>query len=280
MNFGKFDMILLMTMSLAIIVMSFLFPALGLVDDDAAGADDVPRFNSTAQPFDVAGDFPESPGGASTGEVVWEEDDPGDPDNYVYLRGDSDDGARLNIVNIGNATNPDVKLNFFELESGSVIGQDQETVTQEGEVFRIDNRSWGVETEVVEWENENQSDFTVTVDYELYEQPEDSDWMSRVPVVGGIFSIGEAVAQVLGYIAGVIFWTLGTLFEVSLTVVLLLFDVISFAVSLMHWLVSTYLGLVGGAQGFASVLVMVPGVLLFVEFMKLIMLGIKLLPTT
>jgi hypothetical protein len=124
---------------------------------------------------------------------------------------------------------------------------------------------------------------SVEVDWEITDSPSSGGiggFLSSLPVIGGLFGAGEQLVAVLAHFGLIIRWFFTFLFELSLNLLSMLFDVVSFGFGTLVWLGTTYTDVVSGAGGWASVILLVPGILFSVVFAKLVMVAISLLPTT
>lgn len=283
MDFGMSDIVLLTTMSLAVVVMSLTFPALGMTDDgDMTNESDIPEFNISSDEWNIAGDFPDSPGTPTSGEVVYDEQVGSGVEgrSLIWLQRGAP-GQSLEMQNLSNQLT--IRVNSWDGDPPQIVGRDEYDITSENQTILHQNASmgWTIEMEVTELENAQQSNMTATVEYEVLDSPDEGGGgLSAIPIIGSLFSAGEQLASGLIWIGQVIWWLVAFLVEIALTIVLILVDIMVFAASLMQWLVTTYFDVVSAAGSFAGPLLMIPGILLFVEFAKLGMLGIKLLPTT
>jgi len=284
MEFSKFDIVLITSMTLAIIVMSYMFPALGLADaTNETQGDDIPEFNLSTSQFDIVGAFPDSPGGTSSGDLRWYENG-SDGSQKELLNSDYQDGLSHNIINEGSTATPDVEVSLIDWVSGSNDQEDNFTASSEGQTDTLcllnQKRAYEIDYEVTDYENSGQSNFTAAVDYDIQKQPADSGWISRIPIVGALFGAGQQLASIVGWIGAIIFWGFGTVVEVAVTIVTILFGIMSYGVDMGQFLTSTYTNVIAGVDGWASVILLVPAAILFAEFVKIAMIGISLLPTT
>lgn len=278
MDFGKFDMVLLTTMSLSIILMSITFPALGLTDDsDQQGQSDVPEFNISSSQWSIAGDFPSSPATVDQGEVHYNETRGPSitGESLVWIEFPKENGTSLEMQNLSNQLT--IRVNQWDTDETTgitqIVGMDEYDITHEGQTIEHSNSTsdWTIDFEVTELENAQESDMTATVEYDIVGAPQGS-------VSGqGFF---DALTDVLAWMGSVMWWMAATSLEVVITLVVTLFTVMQYAVGMLVWLTTTYAAVVSAAGGFASAILSVPGVLLFLEFAKIAMLGIKLLPFT
>lgn len=278
MNFTKADMAIIISMSIALVTMTFAFPAAGMVDEESANATDIPEFDIETSRFDFAGEFPRNPGQPSVGTLVYDNTTSALEDSrQIWLNGDTDSGTEMLLLDDNDETNASVRLNYWPGPS-----TDEVILTEVGEFDQIKNDSagWEVTFEFVSAENRGEDNVTLTVDYTIEQQPEDTSWFDRVPILGGVVGAGEQLAGIVGWIGSVLFWLFGTLFEVALNLVGILFDIMVFVIDTGTWLATTWAAITAGAGSWAAVFVAIPGLLLFLELAKLVMIGISLLPTT
>lgn len=284
MDFTKFDVVILFTMSFAIIILSFTFPAVGLADSSNETAEsDVPEFNISSSKWDIAGDFPDDPGTPAQGVLEWEESLGGNSQNEVTLHGDTTDGVQMSLVNTGTGSQPDMLVTVTNWTSGSSVSETynvtNEQVNDDG-IFFHDNYSYEIYLEIETYENVGGDSFENDVSWELREMPEDEGWIDRIPVIGGIFSAAEQLASVLAWFGAIIWWAVATSFEIALAVIGTLLDVMVFGVDVLVWLSTTYTDVITTAEGWASVIMLIPGLLVSLEFGKIAMIGVSLLPFT
>lgn len=274
MELTKTDLVILVAMPLAIIAMSFTMPAAGLTDQsDEVNESDVPEFSMNGSRFDFASEFPVGPAQAGRGTLVYNKSLSAlEDDRRVWLEGSTSDGTEL-ILTDTNEENASLRLNYWT--SGSTQS-DTVDINGTGNVAAIDNSTegWKVKFTFEEIENKGESNVTITVDYVVLQRPSSGGWL------GGVFSIGDKLANVVGWIGSTVFWFFGTLFEVSLNLVGMLYDIMLFGFDFVSWALTTYEGIISGASGFAQVFVVIPAIILTFEFAKVGMIGISLLPTT
>lgn len=273
MNLTKFDILLLTTMSLSVILISLVFPALGLTDaTDEQGESDVPEFNISEGTFDLAGDFPERGQNApDRGTIVYEEDvQSADGRDIIWIERPKDTGTSIQVVN--NSGTEEIWFRNWS-STGSVRAGDDYAITEEGEEIIHANDSWTIDFTVQTFDDPQQSNMTIEVQYDVRSRPNNSQ---------GNFGFGslEALANVLGFLGLIIRWMIVFIVELGINLLVILFNITSFIISLLHWLLSTYFSVVSAASNFAAVILMVPGILLFGVFAKLGMIFISLLPTT
>jgi hypothetical protein len=283
MNLSRGDLAVTMAMSIAVIFMSFTFPALGLTGD-SVNESEIPEFNISKGTVQFARENPEYPARPSEGTLRYVNQSESWEDNrQVYLqRGsteyllsffDDDSGSgpsnvqyHANLIKFngtGSYTN-DVDINESESKSlESVDGAYEVGLTNLQEI------------------NNTGANQTATVDWEVIEQPSDNSWLGRIPVVGDIISGANQLAAVVGWIGGIL-WHLTTQILVAIGNAILMFvNVVVYFIDFSWWLTTTYTGIVSGAPtAWASVIVAIPGIILGFQFSKVIAVGIKLLPFT
>lgn len=278
MNFSKFDIMILVTMSFAVIIMSFAYPALGLTDQsDEVSENDVPEFNMSASTLDLTGQLPEQPDTPTSGTLSYNQQDGNSISgvNQVWIDRPKDTGTSLELQNT-STDGFDVVLINFTSATGSNVHRYDITGTEGQEILIQDDR-WTIRATVTEINNYQQSNMTADVRYEIESEPGDASGLSSIPLIGGI---SDAVANILGYIASQIAYVAVFLSEIILNAIIMTFNVAKFLFSLVYWLGTTYGSVVSAAPSWAAVVLTVPSLLLFAEFAKMGIIVIKMLPTT
>ena len=282
MNLTYRDLGITMAMSIAVIFMSFTFPALGMTGD-SVNESEIPEFNISKGTVEFARENPEYPARPSEGTLRyvngsedWEDNRQvylqRDPD-YVLSFFDDDPGPgennvqyHVNLINFTGGGSETVDVNINESESKELTSADGEYTIGVNNLNEINNTG------------QNQ---TAELDWQVNEQPSDNSWLGRIPVVGDIISGANQLAAVVGWIGGIM-WHLTTQILVALGNAILMFvNVVVYFIEFSVWLTTTYTGIVSGAPtAWASVIVAIPGIILGFQFSKVIAVGIKLLPFT
>lgn len=276
MNFTKWDMTIVLGMAITVIFMSFTFPALNLTGSEV-NESNIPEFNMSQNTFNISGDFPEKPGVPSQGTVTYYENKSGGGEqDQAWLTGFTDDGLEHLLLKTGS---PNMELRVNSWQSGTAI-VDTFPFSSESDTFTYQNNSWIIEYNVTNYENQGLTNFTTAVAWQIRQTPSDSSWWDGIPILGGILSSGADLAGMLGWFGSIILWFFTTLFELVLNAVIVLTNITVYLISTVIWLSSTYFSIASGAAGFGQIIVAIPGILLSLEFAKLAMIGIKLLPQT
>ena len=277
MNFGKFDVMILLTMSLAVIGMSFVFPALGLTGEQADDSQ-IPELEIDNDRFDLVGELPRRPGTSDTGFLEYRAD--GFDDRFAWVWHDGSVGRLSAETYVDGGDNDNgpitVQLQLWDEEGDSV---EIENVELSGEGDRVelsvDGGEWTVRYEVDQWRNEGTDDFEVLVQFEVID-----DATTEGGFLGTLFGAGEALASTVAWIGVVIYWGIFFIFEIGANLISMLYDVTSYLFGLIAWLTTTYTNIITGANSWASVFVALPGILLGAILAKMVFIGIQLLPTT
>lgn len=277
MNFTGFDIGIIIVMSLAVISMSFVFPALGLTGQEAQ-ENDIPEFNMTADRYEFRDEFPDSPGAPTEGDMHWNEEEPdAESSQSIFLDGDSSSGVEIAVVNSNTTEDPEMEVFIQNWTDGSGIAEDSVVLQNESDYGQVTYQDWTVTVEWTRARHVNSSDFRAVVHFTVTNQPSDSSWFDRVPIVGSIFSAGEELAAIVGWIGSILYWIMGTVISIIWQAFAILFDIISYGFDMMVWLLTTYWDIVDGASAWASVFVMIPGIALFLEFTKIAYIGVDLI---
>jgi len=283
MNFSRFDMLVITTMTLSIVIMSFAFPALGLAgaSNETASAD-IPEFDVSANEWDIAGKFPSNPGTPQTGFVQYNETVPTrDGFNKIWIDNDDNHNDAL-LIDMQNQSGS-MFVRVTNYSGGNVAGQEKFNISSEGQEFRASAGVWNLDFTVLEYERPQEPTMYGKVRFTILEEDPNMDsggFLSSIPVLGGLISAGSQLAAFLGFIGNVIYWLVGTTFELALTMVALIFDTMTFLVNTMSFMTDTYTSVITAAPSWSSVVLAVPGLLLFLEFGKAAAIGVSLLPFT
>lgn len=280
MNFGRWDIGIFVGMSIAIISMSFLFPPLGLTNEDI-NSTDIPEFNITKGTFDFADKKPNFPTRPSKGELRYVDNQSQDQDDrQIWLNGDSSDGVSIVITDDNsNVSNPQPEITLNEFTS---TGSNFTTILiNESEFKVIEDYGYRVAIENVNVSNKGQADMTITAEFEVLQQPSDTSWLGRVPVVGTVVGAGNQLAAIVGWIGSIGWHYVYNFIVLSSNLLHILYNVITFFIDFFLWLSTTYFSIVTGAgASWASVIVAIPGILLSFILLKAVIVFIHLLPTT
>jgi hypothetical protein len=285
MNIGKFDIGVLFILSLAVVVISFTGPVFGLTNADATNESQIPNLSVGEDSFDIAGDFPEQPGNPSGGVLNRTENvtaKQGVSRQFITGSYQNTNGVEL-ILDYNFQSETEARLFVYDWGNGAIVSIFEKNLT-EGETYRYENQTQGVvvETELVKFDNDydGKGNQTAELRYSVEQTPSDNGVFRNLPIVGGIVSGASALPSIVGWIGSIIFYYLLTAAEVVINAVVMLFDVTSYLFSMVSWLFGTYLQVVDGAPGWASVIVALPGVLFAAILSKFVAVGISLLPTT
>lgn len=284
MTLTKFDFGIAVSMSIAIVLMSLIFPTLGLAGDKAKDTE-IPEFNVTTDRFGGYLDQPVAPNQPSQGTLIRNDTDPKERFVNVHLDGDTNNGTEMTLFLDNNVSDPTARVTVVNWDSGSST-TDEVTMANVGDSVTFNNFSYTIQFEYVEIENKGESDVTLHVDYYIEEQPGDVVWLSRIPVVGNVI---DTVSDVISQLVGVVGWIGAIFFYYLIEVIgsgilnaaLTLYDLAVYFINLMHFLTVTYSGIINGSNSpFVQVMLAIPSILLSYVFAKLIISVIQLIPTT
>jgi len=270
MNFTSNDMAIIVAMTVAVIGLSFTMPALGLGGSQAS---DPPEFNMSADRFDFAGEFPENPGTPSSGTLRWNET-ADYPDNQVWIEKDR---ASLTAL-----TDTEPQVNFI-LFNDTAVEAEQSVFRNTSGTEVIELQDWQIRIDFYDIEEVNATagEYNFAVDYTVEERPSsDGGFISSIPVVGGIFDAGSQLASIVGWGVSVVWWVATTTAQTAINVIGMAYDIAAFGAGLMGWMGSTYAAVIAGSSSWATIFLAIPSVILSLEFAKIIMILISLLPTT
>lgn len=293
MDITAFDITILVASTIGIILMSFAFPALGLAGEETQESE-VPEFDIESDRFDIAGEFPqppnEGPQHALQGTVYHNYPE---ESNEEFILGDESHGWTLRTYSPVNdsvfvelmhwyegdpGTTPNIQKHLVELEnesdSAQLIG---------GDVY--DN--WGNVTATVTAEDfagQGTDNFTATVGYSFdcergCGSDGDDGALTNLPIVGGLFEAGADVAGGVVWIAQIIVWMGVVAFELVINGLSAMVDVLAFVFGLADFLVTTYTDVVSSDEiaSWASVILLIPGVMLMAVWAKLAAVAVEVI---
>lgn len=278
-TFNEMDIVIAISMVTAIILMTFMFPALGLVSEDNAAQDDIPRYNVSTDRFSFAGDIPRAPNNPSVGELIRTENRSDVDRRALWLDGDTSDGTELVLFNDGTIHDPIARVNVNNWDSGNVV-TDQYTMQNVSDTAKHNNFSYEISFEFIEESDLGGSNMEIIVQYGIEEQPSDTAWYSRTPLVGQAFGAAEQLAGIVGWLGSFAWWLVTWLFQGTLNMAGFIFDIASFAIGLFVWMVKTYFLILTNAPSWSAVLIMIPALLIMFEFVKFSIIAISILPFT
>lgn len=278
MDITQRDIYLLLTMGLAVVAMSFVFPGLGLGGDQVS-ENEIPELDVNASEFNFTGERPAAPGAPNTGDLVWK-DNRSDQLNQVWLRGDTSGGVEMALLPPSSSTDP-VEIIINDWQDGNVQGSERFQFNQSdvGETTVFVNQSLGYRI-TLEPLTIDRSTGEYTVRFEVVSQVVDAGWAEGVPVLGTAIEGAQATAATLGWFVELIVWALTYVFQLLANAVAIAAKVSVYFVSLITWLLSTYTSIVASAGSWVAVFVALPGILLGAVLGKIIIIAAGLLPTT
>lgn len=274
MELTKFDVTLAIALLLGVVLMSWLFPTLGLTGEKAQ-EQDVPDFEVNSSRFDFAGEFPQRPGEPGSEELNWDEN--GDKyDNQKWLTGDTNGGVNILVINDNTTENPEMRYEMQEWDSGSVVQRDNITFTSEDSRGTIsldtDNDSevdWDIRIQDLDFRNVNTTDFEALATFTTEERPDKSDFWNPLPdVSGAVVWIGQVIQ-----------WVFFSIWEISLNGLGLVYDVASFVIGLVIFISTNYVDVVtaDNLHPFANLILVAPLALMYLLWLKFVLVLVDLI---
>lgn len=277
MNITKFDITIVVVMSLSIVSMSFVFPALGLSDINTK-ENDIPELNVSENAFDFASQFPDRPRSVDGGIITYRADGLDDRDIDLLVEGQNLVVSTSAFAEgNGNTTPIRVFLTEFGPNGGTQIDQANLTLNNTGEVgeLTVDNQTeYTVRYTLIETRNSGTDQFEAQVQFEVTDSPGTDGFL------GTIFGAADTLASTLAWIGTVFYWISVTIVQTTLNVLSAILSVITYIFSLFGWLSGTYASVITSAPSWVGIFVSIPGILLTFTLSKMVIIGIKSLPTT
>jgi hypothetical protein len=266
---------LALIMALAIISMSFVFPALGMSDGSAN--QEIPQFNISTTTVDFVGDAPARPGSPASAEVsILPERNA--QNNVDRLSGNGSDGRTIEVLPPGTVYGGDMAISVITFENGVILNQTNYRVTPDDRDFFYAQDEWEIEIEALE--NDTAAGRYIARYKVVAEPTSGGSILTNVPVLGSAIEAGASVGAVLGWLVETILWAFGFLIETIINTGATIAKITVYVVDLLAWMSEAYFAIVGAASGWVSAFVALPGVIFSLLFVKLIISGISILPTT
>lgn len=268
MDFTGRDISILISMSLAVILMTIIFNGMGITNE-ATNENEIPEFSLDSGNFDFAGQFPDNPGTSSTNFLTYKETNQGQA-HVVWLNGDTSGGTQVFIDNTNTTENPEIEIQVSKWDSGNHVAEDNYIISEDNPTAIHDNNSYTIEFNWYEITDKGTNNVEVTVQYNIQEQPESGGgFLSRVPVIGGIMDAGSSIAAAVMWVGSVIYWIIAAAVTIIINAIAVIVDTVVFTIDLLSWVSTSYFDIVDHSSSFASIFLVIPGLLVFVEYLKL-----------
>lgn len=293
MDITQFDLKLLLGSVLAVLMLSVVMTGAGIVgstdngDEVDVEIDEFPELDADEQTLDLVDGMPQRPDRPGEFTLRCTEDRCLSEDKRTALdvdTRDSESGAVVDGVRIEDInpyeTNSDgrVEVNLVEYDDqtpeiidGVELNEEGDREVVEGSGYRLIIEAEEFDRQVISEDDDGEPDeWTIerTISVETEAEPGLTGVISRIPAVGGL-TVG--VAETVGW--GMNFIAYGTVFAVQFVAnaVLVGFSVAEFLVGSVVWTGSTYTALVSAAPGPASVVVVLPGVIISFTLAKMVL---------
>lgn len=279
MALNRFELSMIIAMSIAIIAMSFTFPAMGLTGEEVDEGD-IPDFAISTDRFEFTSEFPDTPGTPGEFTLQYNNTSVSGSNNFIWLDGDTDDGTEVVLLESPPGEgNQRLRINDW---SGGSETNTTWVFTELHEQNYIEFAGYELLFEVTAFENESTHRY-----YEIEGIVRDTPTgggilggLGSIPVIGGLISAGESVVSGIIWVGQVLFWGVGYIAVIILNLLGILVDVVTYLVDMMVWLSTTYVAIVSGATDWAQVFAAIPGTIIAVIFAKVVYAFIRALPST
>lgn len=280
MNFGQKDFALLVGSALFLILVSFVFPAIGFASEDI-NSTEIPSYNLSEGQFSYVTNTPEYPSRATEGTLTYVDNQDVYQDNRrVWLQGNSNDGFEVTLTNNGTIANPNASLYLNQYNSSGFVTSSSTEMTESDNFSKLELSGYIVTFENVRFSNVNNSDMTMQVDYYVKQTAAGASAVGQIPIIGGVASAtAEAIdhaVSVLGWIGSVIFQPIyNTMVRITNTLIAF-YNVLKFFIGLLYWILSTYGSVVAASPAnWVGLFLAVPGIVFSLIFSKLIIIAVR-----
>lgn len=264
-EFTQTDFKILLVMTLTLILISFIFPAMGFTSD-GVNASDIPDFNASQNQFEYLNDDIPSPSTPNEGTLEYIEGAVENEDNRQVWLERYEYG--ISMFNTGSTNNPVVQVNLVNQSapSGSNIVSKQ---INQSEFVNLEGFGYQVSFHNLQFENNNE---TISVDWQVNRQRSEEGFIESIPVLGGL----AGVAAALGWFTEIILVVVTNAVLTVTNIFIALFNIMSFIFGFMYWLLSTYGGIIASSPAaWVTIFLSIPGVILSFEFAKLMLLLVR-----
>ena len=276
---------MLISMVIAIITLSFIGPAIGMSGDNVTTSE-IPEYNASEGLFEFALEQPEQPSRPSQGTLRYVDNQQVNEDNRrVWIRGNSDEGIEITLTNNGTLANPIASLFLNEYNNSAFVGSNSTELTESETFAELERSGYIITFENPQFDNKNESDMTMTVDWEIIQTPAGASTIGQIPIIGvGFTAIAnaiEGIIAVIGYIGDILFYYFVAIGVTVSNVLVTIFNITTFVIDFMVFIIVSYSSMIANApSNFVSVFLTVPLILFSLLFADLVMELIKILPTT
>lgn len=272
MEFTKNDLFIFVSLTLFLLLVSFVFPTLGFAGANVSTTA-IPEFNVSqgtiafiqiGEPLEVKR--------PSEGTLRYEADKEVYEDNRrVWLQGNTDNGYEITLTNNGTQADPNASLFLNEYTNG---GFNRSVSTEDsafaGNFTTLELADYVIAFDNVSYSNTGQSNLTITTDFEVEESPGGQSTFGWIPLIGGgIDAVAQTVSAGLNWIGSII---LGVFYNIGATarnVATIVWNIVSFIVGMAWWIIVRYTTIVTAAPtAWASTLLAIPSVVWSYEFAK------------
>jgi hypothetical protein len=270
MDITERDMTILIATTTGVILMTILFPSLGLAGDQAQSSE-VPRFDVDTDAFDFAGDFPTRPSSPSGGVLVY----PDDHDHWIT--GGTNDGEFIYLINDNNDTDPVWFVEVQDWDNDAVTNEVNTTLDGEGDSDTLEEADWEISVELDRvYEDNNETVAELIYDIENDPTSEDTAWYSGVPIIGDTAEGLQWVTRTLVFLGNIFLWGILTFVEVIWNVSFALVQVTTYVIDLLSFLTSTYAEIATSpSASWAQVILAIPSVIMMAVWAKVVLVFIE-----
>lgn len=277
MNLTSYDFMVIIGLVTAIIFVNVFATSAGLTSDEVA-ENDIPSLSIGTTSFDFVGDMPSRPSSPSSAIIAINPDDSQVADSPAEL-GEGADGVPVFLssthdVDAGPCSGPHLDVALRNGTGGGTI-EDRGHLCEIGDSASVSFNGFEVDGEKLSESPVVNANATGEIEYVIRAQPSGGTaFWERLPLVGGVLSAGADIAGVVGWIGQVLMWGIASFFELVVNVLGLILDVSVFAISLTLWMATTYVDVTANANGFASLVVLLPAIGIFLQMGKMVLIVI------
>lgn len=284
MELTKTDIQIFVSMTLFLIIISFVFPELGFATANVSQSD-IPEFNVSQGTLDfVQISYPLRATRPTEGTLRYVDNQEVYQDNRrVWLEGNSDNGYEITLTNNGTLSNPNASLFLNEYENGAF---NRSVSTEDSAFTNFTTLSLGdyvIGFENVTYSNQGNPNMTITTEWQVEESPGGSSTFGSIPLIGGTL---DQVAKALGAIGAIISWIGEMIFNLFLNIGVffrnigtVIYNVLNFFTGIAWWIIVRYTTVVQNAPAsYVQIFLVLPSLVWSYEFAKVVIIIRQQLP--
>lgn len=274
MNFGKFDIYMIVGMVFSLIIMSILLSSLG-ISDGAVNTDNIPEYNISTNTFNFVSEPPDQPRSAEVGELIWRaNDNERTREHDKWLAYDGQYGEKLTFANLSSTPSRDtMAVTISKFNSTDSYGRTY--YINLSDRMLITDFDYEITVEYAELQNDRDAIGT----FKTHETP-GGGFISNIPVLGEAYDTAQAIVSIIAWLGEIFIYYIVFIVELIINVLIAIFQIFQYVFTLITWMLSVFNTIIFNSTSFFAILMFIPIIILFLELLKITLIVVSVLPTT